>query len=105
MKKSLIIAALLAVSTAATADILVGNNNAGGRIVLQEKLCVGPDGTVYKDLRSMFTTSKAGELLRGCWKPDVETGTAIVIYWTGDVRYYDANIFTVVKTKDSSKTY
>jgi hypothetical protein len=100
MKKTIILAALLVASTIASADMLVGSNNAGGRIVLQEKTCVGPNGKVYENLRSMFTTSPTGDIIRGCWRADEETQTALVIYYTGDIRYYDPSTFRLVKTPD-----
>ena len=93
MKKLVMIAALVAAP--AFADTWEIPNKNGGKIVLEDSVCIS--GTKrYESLRSMFAVSGDGKTFSGCWY--VSDGWVRVIYKDGTEYTYPASAFIQIKS-------
>ena len=84
MKKLLLIAAIAAAP--AFADSWAMNNQAGGEIVLIDKLCPG-----YKNIMQAYTYLPGGKTLTGCWF--YQEGMVRVVWDDGSEYSYPAKRF------------
>ena len=86
MKKLLI--ALLFLSTSAFADTWITPNNAGGQIILTDRIC----SDKYPSLRQMYSRNSSGETIKGCW--GIYDGYVQAVYDDGTQRTYEPVSFT-----------
>jgi hypothetical protein len=86
--KKLLLLALIPISV--YADSVYMNNDAGGKVVLNDGNCT-LNGKSYKELRSAYAYGKTGEMVDGCWT--VLDGVIHVVYATGDRRVYEFTDF------------
>lgn len=93
MKRLIYAVALLPL--VAHADTWELNNNAGGKIVLQESVCIS-GGKRYENLRNMFSMAGRGSTITGCWY--VSDGWVHVIYNDNSEYTYPANAFRQIKS-------
>lgn len=93
MKKLVLIAALVAAP--AFADTWELPNQSGGKIVLQESVCIMNGGRRYENLRNMFAMSSSGKTFSGCWY--MTDGWVHVIYNDQTEYTYPANAFTYIR--------
>lgn len=94
--KRLIAAVLAATSISAVADTWEIPNQNGGKIVLQDFVCVGKGGKRYEGLRSMFAVNSGGKTISGCWY--VSEGWVHVTYEDNTEYTYPASSFRQIKS-------
>ena len=94
MKRLLIAAALLPL--VAHADTWEIPNRSGGKIVLQDTVCISNGGKRYESLRSMFSVSDKGRTISGCWY--VSDGWVHVLYNDNTEYTYPASEFIQIKS-------
>ena len=95
MMKRLLVAAAF-VPLLAHADTWEMPNQSGGKIVLNDSVCIAKGGKRYESLRSMFAVSGTGKTFSGCWY--VADGWVRVIYEDNTEYTYPASSFTQIKS-------
>lgn len=94
MKKLVIIAALVA--SPAFADTWEMPNKSGGKIVLEETVCIASNGKRYESLKNMFAVSGEGRSYTGCWY--YADGWVHVVYNDKTEYKYPADAFQLIKS-------
>ena len=92
--KRLAIALLIAPSLASAVTYELPNQ-AGGKIVLEEYVCIAKGGKKYEHLKAMFAVNSSGKRISGCWY--YSEGYVHVIYTDNTEYTYNANNFRLVK--------
>ena len=95
MKRLTIATMIATIATFAAADTYEIPNKSGGKIVLEEYVCIGKGGKRYEKLKSMFTVSPSGRRISGCWY--YSDGYVHVMYSDGTEYTYPANEFRTIK--------
>lgn len=85
--KKLLMAALLALSLNVNAEVIAEMpNKGGGKIVLTDTTC--PNSNLWIS----YSYTQSGHTFMGCW---TTSGDRVMIDWSGDIRSYPADAFTV----------
>lgn len=97
MKKALLLVALLAtIGVAQAKDVAYTENNAGGVIILTDRLCNGRD---TGDGAVVYARGSGGKTVYGCWFYQAESNFVGVRYNDGNTYTYAVRGFTFYDDK------
>lgn len=86
----------MAVAMDAGAVVMTLKNNAGGEVVISDRVCKLKDKE-YPPLKEAYAYSSDGSTFNGCWT--MKDGRVWVMYVGGDERLYDPANFVVKDTQ------
>lgn len=94
MKNLLIIALTILCSFVQAAPIGYANNHEGGRIMFTDETCM-LNNKAYPPLLRVWSYSKSGRMIEGCYYLDKGADMVIVTWLDGSKSAYDPNLIKI----------